>query len=256
MDEPSADPFRDRRALITGGAVRLGRATALALGRSGAHLAIHYNSSGGAADELCAELRSMGVEAVSVQSDLDDPRESEGLFHQAWEALGGLDYLVNNASIFPAGRLEHADLEEDLYPNIRINAWSPFILMRAFWRKVREEECEGSVVNLLDSRLVGGDLAHAPYHLSKAMLAELTTLGALEFAPSLRVNGVAPGAILPPEGQDDEYLEAITSDLPLGRRGYPDDIADAILYLLRAAFVTGQVVFVDGGRHLRLGGST
>ena len=111
-------------------------------------------------------------------------------------------------------------------------------------------------MNLLDSRLVGGDLAHAPYHLSKAMLGELTTLMALEFAPELQVNGVAPGAVLPPQELDDVYLEGLTASLPLKRRGHPEDIAQAALYLLSASFVTGQVIFVDGGRHIRLGGST
>jgi NAD(P)-dependent dehydrogenase (short-subunit alcohol dehydrogenase family) len=111
-------------------------------------------------------------------------------------------------------------------------------------------------VNLLDTRLVGGDLAHAGYHLSKAMLKELTTLTALEFSPQLRVNGVAPGAVLPPEEMDEAYLERLTENLPLERRGYPGDIGDAVLYLLGATFVTGQVIYVDGGRHLRLGGST
>lgn len=112
------------------------------------------------------------------------------------------------------------------------------------------------MVNLLDSRLVGGDLAHAPYHLSKAMLQEITTLTALEFAPELQVNGIAPGAVLPPEGLGEDHLDRLTADLPLKRRGFPGDIAGAVLYLLGASFVTGQVIFVDGGRHLRLGGST
>lgn len=114
----------------------------------------------------------------------------------------------------------------------------------------------GSVVNLLDTRLVGGDLAHASYHLSKAMLKELTILTALEFAPELQVNGVAPGAVLPPEDKDEDYLVKLTGELPLMRRGYPGDIAEATAYLLGAGFVTGQVIFVDGGRHIRLGGST
>jgi hypothetical protein len=111
-------------------------------------------------------------------------------------------------------------------------------------------------MNLLDTRLVGGDLAHAAYHLSKSTLAELTHLMALEFSPQLRVCGVAPGAVLPPEELDEEYLLGLTAELPLRRRGYPNDIANAVLYLLGATFVTGQVIFVDGGRHLRLGGST
>ncbi len=248
--------FRDKKALVTGAARRLGRDTALALGRAGTHVAVHYRASREDAEELCRELRGLGVEARSFQADLDDPAQAEALFQSVWEDFGGMDLVVNNASIFPPARLDNMGLEEDLYPNLRVNAWSPFLLMRAFWRQVRDREVRGAVVNLLDSRLVGGDLAHAPYHLSKAMLAELTTLGALEFAPTLRVNGVAPGAMLPPEGMDESYLDRLARDLPLQARGYPADIAQATLYLLSATYVTGQILFVDGGRHLRLGGST
>lgn len=94
------------------------------------------------------------------------------------------------------------------------------------------------------------------YHLSKALLAEITTMTAMEFAPELQVNGVAPGAVLPPEGLDDSYLEGLTAELPLKRRGYPTDISGATIYLLAASFVTGQIIYVDGGRHLRPGGQT
>jgi NAD(P)-dependent dehydrogenase (short-subunit alcohol dehydrogenase family) len=166
-----------------------------------------------------------------------------------------MDFLVNNASIFPAGRLDEVELSH-VQENLRVNAWAPFLLTRALWRRLRGTGRRASVVNLLDTRLVGGDLAHAAYHLSKATLGELTSLTALEFAPDLRVNGVAPGAVMPPEGLDEDYLNGLTADLPLQRRGFPADIADATLYLLGATFVTGQVIFVDGGRHIRLGGAT
>jgi NAD(P)-dependent dehydrogenase (short-subunit alcohol dehydrogenase family) len=200
-------------------------------------------------------LEGSGVRAVPVQADLAVPEAVETLFRDVWDSMGGLDFLVNNASIFPPGRL--ADLElAGLHANLLVNAWAPFLLTRAFWRQIRETEARGSVVNLLDTRLVGGDLAHAAYHLSKATLGEITTLTALEFAPELQVNGVAPGAVLPPEELDDEYLEGLIAELPLKRRGYPEDIADAVVYLLGASFVTGQVLFVDGGRHIRLGGTT
>jgi NAD(P)-dependent dehydrogenase (short-subunit alcohol dehydrogenase family) len=242
-------------ALVTGGAKRLGRETALALGRAGADLALHYNSSRAPAEALCEEFAGMGRRAFPIQANLSDPAEVESLFDQAWEGTGGLDFLVNNAAIFPGGGLDEMELQH-LHENIEVNAWAPFVLTRAFWRKIQGTDRLGSVVNLLDTRLVGGDLAHAAYHLSKATLAEMTRLTALEFAPELRVNGVAPGAVMPPEPFGEGYLEGLTSDLPLKRRGYPTDIADATLYLLGASFVTGQVIFVDGGRHIRLGGTT
>jgi NAD(P)-dependent dehydrogenase (short-subunit alcohol dehydrogenase family) len=247
--------FSGKRTLVTGGAKRLGRETALALARGGASLAIHYNSSQEPAETLCEEIRGMGSEAFPLQADLKDPAAVIGLFGKAWDRLGGMDFLVNNASIFPSGRLSETEIHH-IHLNLQVNAWAPFLLIREFWRKLKGSEARGSVVNLLDTRIVGGDLAHAAYHLSKATLAELTTLTALEFAPQLQVNGVAPGAVMPPEEFGDEYLEGLAKDLPLKRRGFPGDIADATLYLLGASFVTGQVIFVDGGRHIQLGGSS
>jgi len=244
-----------KKALITGGSKRLGRETALALALAGANVAVHYNASAAPAEALVQELREGGIQATALQADLDDSTSVEPLLSAAWEALDGIDLLVNNASIFPSGRLDDLELPE-LHRNLRVNTWAPFLLTRALWRRTRGTGDRASVVNLLDTRLVGGDLAHVPYHLSKAMLAELTTLMALEFAPELQVNGVAPGAALPPEELDENYLERLTEDLPLQRRGYPQDIAQAVLYLLQAEFVTGQIIYVDGGRHLRLGGTT
>ncbi len=252
---PPNEFWHRKKALITGASKRLGRETALALARKGVHVAIHYNRSLDPARELARELEAMGVEAGTFQADLSDPRAVEPLFREVWEGMGGVDFLVNNASIFPSGRLDEMELD-DVDRNLRVNAWAPFLLTRALWRKLRGTEGRASVVSLLDTRLVGGDLAHAPYHLSKATLGELTTLMALEFGPQLQVNGVAPGAVLPPEELDEEYLLSLTEELPLKRRGYPEDIAEAAAYLLGAGFVTGQVIFVDGGRHLRLGGST
>ncbi|MBT8395499.1 MAG: SDR family oxidoreductase [Gemmatimonadetes bacterium] len=250
-----AKRFDGKAALITGGSKRLGRETALALGRAGARLAIHYNSSKEPAEALCEELKGMGTDAYPIQADLGDKGETATLFEKAWDRMGRMDFLVNNASIFPSGRLDQMGLQ-DVHENLQVNAWAPFVLTRAFWRRLKGTQDRGSVVNLLDTRLVGGDLAHAAYHLSKVALSELTTLTALEFAPELQVNGVAPGAVMPPEEFSDDYLDSLTVDLPLKRRGYPRDISDATLYLLGASFVTGQVIFVDGGRHIRLGGNT
>ena len=132
--------------------------------------------------------------------------------------------------------------------NMAVNAWAPFELSRRFAAQSTEG---GQIVNLLDTRLVGDDFAHAAYIISKHALAQLTRMTALEFAPRVAVNAVAPGLILPPPGEDESYLAGRAGSLPLQRHGGPEDIVDAALYLVKTRFVTGQVIFVDGGRHVR-----
>ena len=116
------------------------------------------------------------------------------------------------------------------------------------------EATPGKVVNFIDAQVTGSDLAHASYILSKHLLATLTTMTALQYAHGIRVNAVAQGLILPPEGKDESYLDGLARSLPLKRHGGPPDIARAVLFLLESDFVTGQVVYVDGGRHL-IGGA-
>lgn len=233
-----------RCALITGGARRLGRAITLALAGDGSDVVIHYSTSADEAASLAEEAASLGVKAHTTKADLADGPES--LIERAFEAAGSIDILVNSASIFPEGTL--ADITfEDLKENIAVNAWAPFALTRAFAGKASK----GSVINLLDTRIIGFDRAHAAYAFSKQMLAQMTTVAALEYAPGITVNGVAPGLVMPPEGKDDSYLERISGALPLKRHGSPEDVTRAVLFLLKSGFVTGQVIYVDGGRHLR-----
>jgi NAD(P)-dependent dehydrogenase (short-subunit alcohol dehydrogenase family) len=189
----------------------------------------------------------MGRQAWVAQAELSDAVQAEALFASACASAGGhLDILVNSASIFPKGRL--SDLAPaDLDANIHTNALVPFVLGRALARSRRG----GCIVNLLDSRITDYDSEHAAYHLSKRLLATLTRMMALEFAPRVRVNAVAPGLILPPPGEDDGYLERLKRSNPLERHGEAEDVADAVLFLARSAFVTGQTIFVDGGRHMR-----
>ena len=136
---------------------------------------------------------------------------------------------------------------QDLEDNIQVNAISPLLIARSF----AEQGCEGAIVNFLDTRITEYDNGHAAYHLSKRMLFTLTRMMALEFAPSIRVNAVAPGLILPPPGEDLSYLQKLAHTNPLNRIGSPESITDAVLFLLRSEFVTGQVIFVDGGYHMK-----
>jgi len=240
------DPLRGARALVTGGATRLGRATALGLASKGCHVVIHYHRSIDEAQELSLLLKAQSVDAWLVQADLSVPDQAETMFRRAVEMAGPIDLLVNNASTFPESRLSSVTWEE-MEENLRVNAVSPFILSRAFAAQGRE----GSIVNFLDSRVVDYDAAHVAYHLSKRMLFTFTRMMALEFAPLVRVNAVAPGLVLPPHGEDVSYLDARVKSIPLRKHGDADDVVEAVLFLLASDFITGQVLFVDGGRHMR-----
>jgi NAD(P)-dependent dehydrogenase (short-subunit alcohol dehydrogenase family) len=234
-----------KAARVTGAAKRLGRAVAEELAAQGADVVIHYGRSGEAADELAGQLARAGGKAWAVGADLAQPEQVEQLVPRALEQTGRLDVLVNSASVFPADSLQEATLETAI-ENLRVNAWAPFALTRAFARHAGR----GAVVNFLDTRVDGFDWKHVSYILSKHALLLLTRMTALEFAPKMRVNGVAPGLILPPPGEDESYLEKLAGTVPLRRHGNAADITEAVLYLLRSEFVTGQVLFVDGGRHL------
>jgi len=237
--------LKGRTALITGAARRIGRETALALAEQGANVVVHFNRSDQEARQLADEVERKGVKAWIVQADFRRPDEYRTLVDRSRAIAGSLDILVNNASIFPAetlGELTWSGFSADM----EVNAWVPFTLSRDFVQGLTR----GSIVNLHDTHLHGSDLRHAGYILSKHVLAALTRMMALQFAPGVTVNAVAPGLILPPPGQDESYLRSHAHTLPLQRHGGAPDIAEAVVFLVRSDFITGQVVYVDGGRHL------
>ncbi len=236
-------------ALVTGAGRRIGRTIALALAKEGADIVVHGRAGGGELDRVRDEVAAIGSRSWIVEADLEKPAEYGTLIERARAAAGSLDILINNASIFLPGTVGNMTLSE-LTRHLHVNAWTPFSLMRDFAARV----ARGKVVNLLDTKIVGYDREHVPYILSKQLLASLTMLCALEYAPNITVNAVAPGLILPPAGKDEAYLDQAARTLPLRRHGNPGDIADAVIYLLKSDFVTGQVMYVDGGRHLREGG--
>lgn len=239
--------FTSKTALVTGAAKRIGRATALALAAHKVNVVVHYRFSSDEAEAVAMEARDMGVNAWTLQADLRQPVEAENLLPQALdEAAGPIQILINNASIFAESHLTDFTLA-DLADNIQVNAMAPLLLSRAF----AAQECEGAIVNFLDTRVIEYDKEHAAYHLSKRMLFTLTRMMALEFAPQIRVNAIAPGLILPPPGKDRAYLEGRASTNPLNRVGTLSGITDTVLFLLRSEFITGQVIFVDGGYHMK-----
>ncbi len=245
MTEPRPN-LAGKSALVTGASDRLGRAIALALAAHGVAVAVHYHSDASAAAATADQVRAAGPRAALIQADLAQPGQGADLVARAIAALGPLDILINNASIFPESTL--ADLSAAaLAEAMQINAFSLLETSRAFAAQGRP----GDIINLLDARLDDYDRQHVAYHLSKRAAHALTAMCALDYAPTIRVNSVAPGLILPPEGHDQSWLQNLAHTAPLQTFGSPRDITDAVLFLLAAPFVTGQLLFIDGGRHLR-----
>ena len=168
--------------LVTGAAQRLGRSVSLALGAAGAKVLLHYRRSEQAAESVRSELEERGAEAELVAADFADADGLESFFDGVWTEHGPVTHVVNNASIFPEATLDSLSLA-GLESNVRVNAWAPFVLTRCLAHRLVETGERGSVVNLLDSRIVGGDRRHASYHLSKVLLSVLTRMSAQEFAP-------------------------------------------------------------------------
>jgi NAD(P)-dependent dehydrogenase (short-subunit alcohol dehydrogenase family) len=245
MDSLMSKELQGKTALITGAGMRIGHSIAIALAKEGANIVMHYPIQVSETDELRSELQRLGVKWWPVKADFTKPEEYESLIEKTLEAAGALDILVNNAAIFSPGGLKEINFP-DLLRHIQVNAWAPLVLSRDFARLVGG----GKIINILDAKIVGYDFAHIAYISSKHMLSLLTKMTALEFAPRIAVNAIAPGLILPPAGKDETYLNQLAQRVPLKRHGGPDDIADAAIYLLKSDFLTGQIIYVDGGRHL------
>ncbi len=232
-------------ALVTGGAKRIGEAICRALARSGYSIALHYSTSGIEADQTAKRIHKEGGVCATFACDLTDAHATEDLVPSVLEEFGRLDVLINSASIFEKSSLESGSLE--LWDrHFAVNLKAPYVLMRSFARYAKE----GSIINLLDTHIVRNKTTHAAYLLSKKALADLTKMAAVEFAPRIRVNAVAPGIILPPVSQEDKYLDRLAKQIPLQRKGKVENIAHAVSFLLENDYVTGQVIYVDGGEHL------
>ena len=238
--------LRGKTALITGAAHRLGRACARALAEEGMNIVVHYHRSEKTAVELVSELQNGGVEALALGGDLSSETACRSVILRAEQQMGSIFSLINNASIFAPSHIGNFTRDE-LALNVQVNAYAPLVLSREFARLTAARV----IVNFLDSRIGDYDKEHAAYHLSKRMLFSVTRMLALELAPKIRVSAVAPGLILPPPGEDEDYLESKKQTLPLESYGDTGDVAAAVRFLLASTFVTGQVIYVDGGRHMQ-----
>lgn len=237
-----------RAALVTGAARRIGRAIARALADDGWALALHYHRSGEAAEDLAKEIVQAGGRAVTLQADLAKETESAKLVPSAVAELGPLGCLVNNASAFSLDHIEsvtRASWDAHIEPNLR----APLVLTQAFAAALPAHQ-GGLVVNLLDQRVLNLTPHFVSYTVSKAGLWALTRTLAMALAPRIRVNAIGPGPTLPSPRQSAEQFERQWNSMPLGRGAAPEEIADAVRFLLTARSMTGQMLALDGGQHL------
>lgn len=237
-----------KTVLVTGGAKRLGRAIVLDLARHGWNVALHYNASEKEARATCADAQAQGVKAALFKADLGKESESTGLIERAVAELGTLTGLVNSASLF----------ENDAWYSVSRESWdrhmetnlrAPFVLAQAFARQVPREGA-GSIVNIIDQRVLKPTPQFLSYSLSKAALKWLTTTLAQALAPRVRVNAVGPGPTMINARQSPADFARQREATVLGRGAEPQDVCDAVRYLLEASAVTGQMIAVDGGQHL------
>jgi NAD(P)-dependent dehydrogenase (short-subunit alcohol dehydrogenase family) len=234
-------------ALVTGGGRRLGRAFAESLASRGAALAVHYGSDVSGAKATAQAAREHGVESETFRADLSDPQAAMDLVRRATDTFGFVDILINSAAIFEPVDAIDCSLES-WQAHVSINLTAPFVLSQAFARMRNGQR--GSIVNILDWRAQRPGSDHFPYTISKAGLATMTLSLAQGLAPAIRVNGLALGAILPPPGQT-ERKQGPIQDVPLGRWGEVEEACRALLFLVAGPeYITGQILHVDGGRHL------
>lgn len=241
--------LQGRRVLVTGSSRRIGAAIVKRLHADGARVGIHYRSSADDASVLAQSLNDLRENsAATFQADLDDFQALESLVGNFSDWQGGIDVLINNASTFyptPLGAITESDWERLTGSNLK----APLFLSQAAAASLRENN--GAIVNIVDIHARRPLRDHAVYGAAKAGLEMLTRALAKDLAPEVRVNGVAPGAILWPENElSDTDKSAILRQIPLQRSGTPEDIADCVHYLLSAPYVTGQIIAVDGGRSI------
>ncbi len=235
-----------KTVLITGAGSRLGRAMALDLAAAGMNIILHYHSSHATAVSALETVKSRGVKGWILKQDLTKTEHTTELIPRALGLSKHIDFLINSASAYTESTLDSLQ-PEDIIAAVNMNAVAPFLLARSF----RDTCGKGAVVNILDARMVDYDRNHVAYSLSKQMLFSLTRMMSVEFAPRIRVNAVAPGIITPPAGTGKKVLDKMKEATFLKRTGTPGEISAAVLSLMSNSFITGETIFVDGGRNIR-----
>ena len=235
-------------SLVTGAGRRIGRALALALGDTGCRVAVHYNQSEQDANETASLIKAMGKEAITVKADLEDPTQVEALAAHVNEQLGPIEIMVNNASVFDKAELKKVSAAE-LDRHFAINVRAPFLLAKSMNEQLATGS-PGKIISLNDWRKARP--TRFAYGVTKSALSGLTRTLALSMAPNVQVNEIALGAILPPSDIPiDRPRDEITIKLgPADRMGSLNEVADAMMMLIKNDFITGETINVDGGRHI------
>jgi NAD(P)-dependent dehydrogenase (short-subunit alcohol dehydrogenase family) len=241
--------LRGKVALVTGSGVRLGRAIAKALAKEGCDLAMHYNRSAVEAESLREELKVFGGRYELFQADLSSPEQINNLVASIDVKFPHLDILVNNAGIYPKGKGLETD-KETLLQVFSVNLFAQILLIKAFANQL-PETAYGKIVNISDSKIFRHGTDHFAYRLTKSAINEMTMQFALELAPRITVNAVAPGIMMPLAGLEGMDMQPVVERrVPLKRIGSPEMIAENVVHLLKQDFITGQIIRVDGGENI------
>jgi pteridine reductase len=245
MSQTAEVSLRGKRALVTGAGQRVGQAIAVALGAAGMHVAVHYRESRQGAERTAQLIAESGGNASLLTADLSSRDAARQLVDDAVAELGGLDLVVASAASFERVALSEVD-DAAWDRSLELNLASPFALVQQALPALRA--ARGNVVFVTCSSATVPMKGYLPYVVSKGALRHLMRTLALELAPEVRVNAVAPGTVLPPTSYDSQAVARLTRAIPLARVGSPRDIARAVLFLASSPFVTGHELAVDGGR--------
>ncbi len=237
-----------RVALVTGAGRRVGRAIAVALGAEGMRVAVHYNESVDGARDTANLVEEAGGSSALVRADLTDVTACEQMIDSLLFEHGELHTLVNSAAVMvrtPVGSVTQEEWDSMFALNVR----APFFLVQHAASALRT--AKGNVVNIADMAAFETWTGYVPHGMTKAAVVQMTRALAHALAPDIRVNAVAPGVVMLPDGFNPDDAEHLRRTTPLRRIGTPEDVAAAVVYLMKAEFVTGEVIRVDGGRHIR-----
>ena len=242
--------FRGKTALVTGGGIRLGRAIVGALAQKGVNVAIHYNSSKDAAREVKQDALNCCVDAEIFQFDLSDFARVDQLVQDVFERMGPVDILINNAGNYKRGT-GLKTTQEAVEASFNVNLFSPWWLIKAFAAQLPSDR-PGKIVNICDAGIFRTATDHFAYRLTKKALCEMTRMFALELAPNITVNAVAPGIMMPLAGFEHLDMDAVAEKrrILLDRIGSPEIIAENVIHILSQDFMTGSIIKIDGGENI------